>query len=153
MSQEEYERAALKLLGLLIQVTGWTRRRLDARLGFAQGYLSRLLTGNTKLLYTHILAILAEVEIEPAQFFAVLHPEAERRTVIELVERARRIAAGEEPVPESLDERMQRFVDRVKVECGGRTRRKPRRPRTGAQLSGSAVSETTRRASAKIRPS
>jgi transcriptional regulator with XRE-family HTH domain len=144
MTQEEYERVALELLASLIQVTGWTRRRLDARLGCAQGYLSRLLTGHTKLLYTHILAILAELQIEPAQFFEVLHPKAERRQVVDLIEQARRIAAGEEPVPESLDERIRLFLGKVKAERGGRTRRKPHRRKPRVRLVGSDAPATRR---------
>jgi hypothetical protein len=63
----------MRLLSVLIQVTGWTRQEVDDRLGFGRGYTSRLLTGNCKLLYRHVLGILEAIGIAPEFYFRVLH--------------------------------------------------------------------------------
>lgn len=73
MAVEPYEEAAVRLLSALIQLTGWTRQEVDQRLGFSRGYTSRLLTGNCKLLYRHVLLILEAIGIAPALYFEVLH--------------------------------------------------------------------------------
>jgi hypothetical protein len=73
MAADPFEKAAVRLLSVLIQLTGWTRQEVDDRLGFGRGYTSRLLTGNCKLLYRHVLAILEAIGIAPAFYFDVLH--------------------------------------------------------------------------------
>lgn len=73
MDLKDQGQAALMLLSSLIRVRGWSRNALDRELGFRTGYLSRLLLGNTKLLYEHILLILEAIDIEPSFFFNCLH--------------------------------------------------------------------------------
>lgn len=117
---EDYERAALRLLKLLVRVSGWTQRRLDAHLGYSVGVVSRLLAGKTRLLYTHILDILAAVGVEPASFFDVLHPSTSPLQLLELVARVRRIGAGEDdPALLPVEERVQLSVERFRAEIGG----------------------------------
>jgi len=122
-STEDYEKAALRLLVLLIRITGWTQRRLDRHLGYSLGYMSRLLTGNARLLYSHILEILGAIGVEPARFFAVLHPDSSPEHLLALVEQTRRIAEGAEKDPAGLAvaERVRRSVERLRVEFGART--------------------------------
>lgn len=119
---EDYEKAAVRLLGILIRITGWTQRRLDRRLGYSLGYMSRLLTGNTKLLYTHILEILNAIGIEPARFFAVLHPDHSPEHLLALIEETQRIAAGgeEDPARLPVGKRVRLAVDRLQAEFGAR---------------------------------
>jgi transcriptional regulator with XRE-family HTH domain len=121
-SHEDYEKAARRLLVLLIRVTGWTQRRLDRQLGYSVGYVSRLLTGNTKLLYTHILEILKAIGVEPARFFEVLHPDTSPQHLLEVLERAHRIrdAAEKDPAGIPVAERVGLALDRFRVEYGAR---------------------------------
>ena len=121
-SSEDYEKAALRLLVLLIRVTGWTQRRLDRHLGYSVGYISRLLTGNTKLLYAHILDILKAIGVEPARFFEVLHPDTSPQHLLEVLERAHRLrdAGEQDPAVLPVGERVRLSLDRFRVEYGAR---------------------------------
>ncbi len=151
---EEFEKAAVRLLALLIKLSGWTRRRLDAHLGYSVGYMSRLLTGNTKLLYTHILEILNTIGLEPARFFDVLHPGTSPQHLLEILERARRIGQGveEDPALLPIGERVRVSVDRFRVEFGERRVRdlSPRQPKSAG---GKGASPRKRRTSAAKRSS
>jgi hypothetical protein len=65
---------ARDLLRALIQAQGYNLQALDAKLAFARGHVSRLLTGATRLTYGQILEILRAIEVEPSLFFSTLHP-------------------------------------------------------------------------------
>lgn len=124
-TSEDYERAARQLLALLIRISGWTQRRLDSHLGYSVGHVSRLLTGNTRLLYSHILDLLGAIEVEPVSFFDVLHPSTSPLHLLDLVARVRRIGEGkaDDPALLPVEERVRRSVERFRVEIPGRRMR------------------------------
>jgi transcriptional regulator with XRE-family HTH domain len=132
-SYEPDERAALKLLSALVQVTGWTRSDLDQRLGFAGGYTSRLLTGNTKLLYVHVLMILDAIGIERSFFFSTLSPRSSSpREMLAALQELQRHAEGAAAAPPPVEERIRQAVETVLRQRGapargpGSRRRGPR---------------------------
>jgi hypothetical protein len=129
----EFEKAARELLSSLAQVTGWTLRDLDAHLGFAPGYTSRLFAGHIKLLYSHILLVLDAIGLEPSFFFDTIHPSTSPEQVLELLDRARLVAAGREaPVP-PLDLRVRQAIETTAARSGQAVReRRGRRGRSGA---------------------
>lgn len=70
-----------------------SQREVETRLGFARGYLSRLLTGVVEIKYWQLLAILHAMDLEPADFFAELFPRR-RHPALEALEDHRRRARG-----------------------------------------------------------
>ncbi len=129
MAVEPYEAAAVRLLSVLIQLTGWTRQEVDERLGFSRGYTSRLLTGNCKLLYRHVLLILEAIGVAPAHYFEVLHGTGPL---------AARVRAGDAP---DLEARIREAARRVTAELGMPARApgaKPRRKTAPPAASSSA---------------
>jgi hypothetical protein len=133
--------AARRLLRHLIRVQEVNLQDLDKRFGYTRGYVSRLLHGDTRLTYQHVLQILKAIDVEPALYFSTLHPqrqlrrqaEAERieelRTLIGRLGRLLPIAGEVEvlaPTPsadEDIDTRIQEAVRTVLA------RRQPRRSR------------------------
>jgi plasmid maintenance system antidote protein VapI len=73
-STDEALKAARTLLRRLIQAQGFTLGEIDAKLHFARGYVSRLIHGQARLTYQHILTIMAAIGVDPALFFSTLHP-------------------------------------------------------------------------------
>jgi len=71
---DEALQAARTLLRRLIQAQGFTLGEIDAKLHYARGYVSRLIHGQARLTYQHILSIMKSIELEPALFFSTLHP-------------------------------------------------------------------------------
>jgi len=123
---DERVEAARKLLEKLIDATGWTRQELDEKLGLSHGYLSRLLTGNTKLTYRHILLILDAIELEPGFFFGTLHPRSRPRweslLYQEVADELERRGHGERAAPaapaappRAADEQNRRILEAVAV--------------------------------------
>lgn len=119
MPVEPYEEAAVRLLSVLIQLTGWTRQEVDERLGFSRGYTSRLLTGNCKLLYRHVLLILDAIGVSPALYFEVLHGTAPLAARV-------RPPAGDAP---DLEARIREAALRVTGELGMPARAPGAKPR------------------------
>ena len=73
MTVDERVEAARKFLLRLILASRITREEIDRRLGWSRGATSRLLTGNAKLTYRHILEILGVLKVDPYFFFSTLH--------------------------------------------------------------------------------
>lgn len=73
-STEAALEAARTLLRRLIQAQGLTLGEVDAKLQFARGYVSRLVHGQARLTYQHILDIMEAIEVDPSRFFSTLHP-------------------------------------------------------------------------------
>ena len=126
--------AARQFLRRLIQAQGITLQDLDKRLGFTRGYVSRLLHGETRLTYQHILEILEAIDIDPSIYFSTLHPQRQHRRepealrieeLRELVSQLHRILpAAEESIPalappaseEDVEARIQDAVREVLAE-------------------------------------
>jgi transcriptional regulator with XRE-family HTH domain len=73
-SGDEILEAARTLIRRLIQAQGLTLGEIDAKLNYARGYVSRLIHGQARLTYKHILDITEAIEVNPALFFSTLHP-------------------------------------------------------------------------------
>lgn len=128
METLEYEKAALRLLSVLIELTGSNRQEIDERLGFSRGYTSRLLTGNCKLLYRHVLSILDTIGISAELYFGVLHGPGRL---------PRSCRATSAPLPADLEPRIREAAEQVIAELGrparapgSRLRKKPERKAT-----------------------
>lgn len=72
-------RRVLERMRVLIQLSDVTQRQLERRLGFSRGYLSQLLSGAIDIKLWQVLAILTELELEPADLFSELFPARPRR--------------------------------------------------------------------------
>lgn len=66
-------KAALRLLDNLIYASGRTKQDLDRALGVSRGYVSRVLSGETRLTYETILRILEVLGLERSLFFDTLN--------------------------------------------------------------------------------
>ena len=73
MTVDDRVEAARKFLLRLLLASRLTREEVDRRLGWSRGATSRLLTGNAKLTYRHILQILEVANFAPDHFFSTLH--------------------------------------------------------------------------------
>jgi transcriptional regulator with XRE-family HTH domain len=86
---DERVEAARRFLLRLILASRITREEIDRRLGWSRGATSRLLTGNAKLTYRHILLLLGVLNVTPDFFFSTLHgrgSRAARRGAVRLVD-------------------------------------------------------------------
>lgn len=108
-------KAALGMLHRLIAATGFTHQQIDRMLGLGRGYTSRLLAGQFKLTYSHILEILYTIGVEPSVFFAAIHGERQRR---ERVDRQEIYSVLEELgiVPKGVQAKVSRAPGRLEEE-------------------------------------
>ena len=60
-------------LRLCIQARRLTMRSVEDQLGMGVGYLGQLLRGNLDLKVKHVMAVLAVIGMEPAEFFSSLY--------------------------------------------------------------------------------
>jgi transcriptional regulator with XRE-family HTH domain len=104
MVDAEIRRLA-RLLEALVRVRKVPVRPLERRLGFGAGTLNRIFNGRIDLKIRHILLVLEDLEVKPAQFFALAY-EAGTETVSaeQLLERLQRrgLAGPEAPAPVAL---------------------------------------------------
>ncbi len=80
LKRDEIESEAGRLramLRALIRAAGLSNREVERRMGFSthSGYLSRLFHGSRELKVHQVLAILAAVELPPANFFQAAYPD------------------------------------------------------------------------------
>lgn len=57
-----------------VEDTDLGHAEIESRAGFSPGYLSQLFAANIELKITHVLALLAALEIDTAAFFQALFP-------------------------------------------------------------------------------
>jgi transcriptional regulator with XRE-family HTH domain len=67
-------RRAAERLRKLCEAREESLRSIERALGWSQGYLSQLFDGRVPLRLSHVYAILEAAKIDPAAFFAGLHP-------------------------------------------------------------------------------
>lgn len=119
-----------ELLALLVRVSGRSRRSIEEELGLGSSALSKILGGTVRLQVSHVLDILAVLEVDPGDFFRMAFPRRHvRRNPI--LEKARVILqpdAGEpggeddgfDELPD-FDEKVRRVLLRLlSVESRGR---------------------------------
>lgn len=61
-------------LRLALRLLEVTNRRIENRMGWSHGYLSRLFNGTIEPRLSHVFEILEILEVEPAEFFALAFP-------------------------------------------------------------------------------
>jgi transcriptional regulator with XRE-family HTH domain len=121
-SADDIEAARL-LLRRLIRAQGLTLQEIDAKLQYARGYLSRIVNGETRLTYQHILDILRAIDVPPSLYFTTLHPPAPRPSAEQpLLQELRAVldrllpslpppANPPEPLPTISDDDLQARID------------------------------------------
>lgn len=82
-------RRATAALRRQIERSPLSQRRLEEKIGFSRGYLSRLLAGRLDLKVWHLMAILDALTVAPGRFFAQLYPRPDRRALETLRKQAR----------------------------------------------------------------
>lgn len=136
--QAEVERA-LEALAFFLRSSGRSRQDLDRRIGQGRGFTSQVLTGRVKLRYDHVIQILQGINAEPALYFGLLHPVAEKdrdplKKLQEMFERFQEdgAEAKAEPAPprdQGVDpEELKRLVQEQVEQALEAKRRKGRRP-------------------------
>jgi transcriptional regulator with XRE-family HTH domain len=71
---EETDRL-LKILHTAVRVLGFTKQRIEDKLGVYHGYLGRVLTGVTQLQFEDIVRIARALDMEPAEIFQLAYPQ------------------------------------------------------------------------------
>lgn len=77
-AHEQEARRIARQLSQLIRAQGRSQRSIEEELGLGSAVLSKMLNGTIRLQVSHVLMILAALEISPGQFFRALYPKEER---------------------------------------------------------------------------
>jgi transcriptional regulator with XRE-family HTH domain len=118
---EEVQRLA-RHLRWAIEVCGMTLRDVEARLGMGDGYLGQLLRGSVDLKVKHVVAVLAVLGMDPAEFFFSLYENRLPRPAVPapryppLPERRR--SQAREVVPGVSEERLEDAVRGLLLRMG-----------------------------------
>jgi len=76
MTSEKQTERLMQVLRLLLRFSKLLNRDIEKKLGFSQGYLSRLLSGKIDIKISHILDLAAVLELHPYELFAIALPPA-----------------------------------------------------------------------------
>lgn len=87
-SKADDTRRLADLLSLLVRLSRRSRRSIEEELGLGSSGLSKILGGTVRLQVTHVLDILAVLEVDPGDFFRVAYPRRQLRQS-PLLDRAR----------------------------------------------------------------
>ncbi len=87
-SKADDTRRLAELLSLLVRLSRRSRRSIEEELGLGSSALSKILGGTVRLQVTHVLDILAVLEVDPGDFFRVAYPRRQLRQS-PLLDRAR----------------------------------------------------------------
>lgn len=82
VGQKEAERI-LRLLDEAIGESRRSRREIERKLGWSQGYLGSLLRGRIALKVWHVFALARELELEPLSFFFIAAPPRNPNWILE----------------------------------------------------------------------
>jgi hypothetical protein len=109
----------LKLLEAAIVKSRRSRRDIERKLGWSQGYLGSLLRGRIALKVWHVFALSRELGIEPLSFFLTVAPPRDPGWILQQLgiepppKPPEKAAPKEEAVPidrEELEEMMQKLL-------------------------------------------
>jgi transcriptional regulator with XRE-family HTH domain len=78
-STAEDSRRLAELLSVLVRVSGRSRRSIEEEMGLGSSALSKILGGTVRLQVSHVLDILAVLEVDPADFFRMAFPRRRLR--------------------------------------------------------------------------
>jgi transcriptional regulator with XRE-family HTH domain len=67
------------LLSVLVRVSGRSRRSIEEEMGLGSSALSKILGGTVRLQVSHLLDILAVLQVDPADFFHMAFPRRRLR--------------------------------------------------------------------------
>ena len=81
-------RRLAELLSVLVRVSGRSRRSIEEEMGLGSSALSKILGGTVRLQVSHVLDILAVLQVDPAEFFHMAFPRRRLRQS-PLLEKAR----------------------------------------------------------------
>ena len=96
------------LLTVLIRFSGRSHRSLEAELGFASAFLSKILKGKVRLQTDHITRICEALGVEPYHFYKLAYPKAKKPPGPLILET--RAALGMEPVEDEDAELEARII-------------------------------------------
>lgn len=113
MSDES--RRLAELLSLLVQLSRRSRRSIEEELGLGSSALSKILGGTVRLQVTHVLDLLAVLEVDPGNLFRMAYPRRRLRQS-PLLEKARAFLQPEEEEPggEAGFDELPDFEERVR---------------------------------------
>jgi transcriptional regulator with XRE-family HTH domain len=114
-STADDSRRLAELLAVLVRVSGRSRRSIEEEMGLGSSALSKILGGMVRLQVSHLLDILAVLEVDPAEFFHMAFPRRRLRQS-PLLEKARPFLRPEPGDPvggDELDE-LPEFEERVR---------------------------------------
>lgn len=128
MINDDIRRCA-RMLESVVRMSGMSARQLEERLDYGAGTITRLFSGKIELKIRHILLILEEVGIPPAQFFREVFPDGERprsdpemaARLLDLLDKHAQKKPARPTVPEGgitdedLDKRIMEALSRVGV--------------------------------------
>ena len=116
---ESQARRVARLLGMVVEQSGRSRRSIEAELGLGSSGLSKILNGKVRLQMSHVLSILQAVEVDPGEFFQVAYPRprAPRKggllKEVRLLMKETESEAGETDDLEDFDERVRLVMLRL----------------------------------------
>lgn len=87
-STADGSRRLAELLSVLVRVSGRSRRSIEEEMGLGSSALSKILGGTVRLQVSHVLDILAVLQVDPAEFFHMAFPRRRLRQS-PLLEKAR----------------------------------------------------------------
>ena len=78
-STADDSRRLAELLSVLVRVSGRSRRSIEEELGLGSSVLSKILGGTVRLQVSHVLDILAVLQVDPGDFFRMAFPRRRLR--------------------------------------------------------------------------
>lgn len=114
-------RRLAELLALLVRVSGRSRRSIEEEMGLGSSGLSKILGGTVRLQVSHVLDVLAVLQVDPGDFFRMAFPRRRLRQS-PLLEKVRALAqtkpegagdSGGDPAEDAFDE-LPDFEERVR---------------------------------------
>lgn len=114
---ESQARRVARLLGLVVEQSGRSRRSIEAELGLGSSGLSKILNGKVRLQMSHVLSILQAVEVDPGEFFQVAYPRRRAPRKGGLLKEARLLMKETESEAGETDggEELEDFDERVRL--------------------------------------
>jgi transcriptional regulator with XRE-family HTH domain len=109
-------RRIAELLSLLIRLSGRSRRSIEAEMGLGSSALSKILGGTVRLQVSHVMDILAVLQVDPGGFFRIAFPRRRLRKN-PLLEKARAILQPEteEPIGDDGFDELPDFEERIRT--------------------------------------
>ncbi|HEX3127006.1 MAG TPA: hypothetical protein VH394_06725 [Thermoanaerobaculia bacterium] len=107
-------RRLAELLALLVRVSGRSRRSIEEEMGLGSSGLSKILGGTVRLQVSHVLDILAVLQVDPGDFFRMVFPRRRLRQS-PILEKARPFLQAD-PMDSAEDafEELPEFEERVR---------------------------------------